>query len=143
MLPEDKPIYKKVYHRDTADDMELPCDPYAGLEAFKQRLRESKYILREDRVGPGKTFVEEVKAFSRRYRLDTTIVQRAYYIEADLQGLAGPYDQGFTKEFVELTTMCDRIGFDAGGEEPGSVTVSLEFDTHDFYFGDKKFNDVW
>jgi len=81
-------------------------------------------------------FIERAKRFAFRHRVDIDIVQKLYYIQVNLIGISGPYGAKFTRELVEIMGMCDRISVWRCKKEEDGATISLLYDTHDFYFGD-------
>ncbi len=146
MLPENKKLYSKHHPKTTLKldgDSGPDFDTARSLAQFKERLANSRFELREERVEGGRRLVKLAQDLSEWYGIDIDIEQRAYYIEIRFSGLGGPYPKDFCREFVRLLEMCDRFDMYSSREKDNSVAFALEYDTHDFYFGEKKFSDVW
>ena len=146
MLLKDKKLASRKYapFKMILDDKDvIPFDVQGSLEKLKEKLNNSTLVLQEERVEGCRQFQWEALAFSERYGVDVNILQRTYYVEVCFNGLGGCYPREFSADFAKLMGMCDRFSICSSEMTEHHIMIGMEYDTHNFYVGGKKFNDVW
>lgn len=118
-------------------------DPNTSQDEFKHKFENSKIVPNADRIEGSRRFIQQAEAFAKRYDIPMVVTREFYYLQVALQGIGGPCSRDFCKEFSALLSMCDRFSMFTSLQKPNHINFALEYDTHDFYFGDKRFNDIW
>lgn len=114
-----------------------------SLEDFKRKMAESYTVPDPARIEASKDFIRAVREFEKKYDADVIIQNGHHYVEAVFRNFGGSYPRCYCKDFAKLLSMCDRFDLFSSGMHEDSALFVMEFDTHDFYFGGKKFNENW
>ena len=98
-------------------------------------------VLRSDRADGAQRLVQSARTLAGHYRLTVGVEQGPYCLEVTLNGLGGTYSRGFLQEFTNLLSLAHRVSFFPSRGMAGEVLVTLEYDTHDYYFAGTKLNE--
>lgn len=121
---------------------EQDFDVEASLARFKARHGQIRLAPLPERIAAVGGYVREVKEFCACYNIRVDVQELDYCVRITLTGLSGAYSHQFSQSFAGMLGRCDRFELypDRNG---GGVTVVLQLDTHDYYFGEKKLRDFW
>jgi len=127
-------------------DEKSPFEDYdvkEGLKRFYKQLDESYTVLIPERVEGSEKFLRAVRGFASAYGMQVDIRKCLYFIEASFREMGGPYPRQFSREFTALLAMGDRFEITGTTDDIYNVTIAIQYDTHDYYFNGKKFNETW
>lgn len=119
----------------------VPKPVESGEKYWRIVDEKSVFVPRPECEGPARQFIALAKELSRSYEIDIDIRQKAYYVEVDLHLYCSVYPRELTFMIARLITMSDRMSSFIFPKEPSDFTLSLEFDTHDYYLDGKLIND--
>ena len=114
-----------------------------SLAEFYRKLDESYTVPIPERIESSREFIRAVHEFAEQYGVDIVIREGLYFVEAVYRDFGGAYPRDFCRDFTRLLSMCDRFDFYNSAANDHSGTFSMQYDTHEYYFGGKKFNEHW
>lgn len=114
-----------------------------SLAEFYRKLDESYTVPIPERIEKSREFIRAVHEFAEQYGVDIVIREGLYFVEAVYRDFGGAYPKDFCRDFAKLLSMCDRFDFYNSAANDHSGTFCMQYDTHEYYFNGKKFNERW
>lgn len=142
--PEETIIYSKRFPRDDFDETEMakllrehppeePIDTEKAFQEFMNRVNNSTYVVRPDKMAFRKKFIDLAIEYSANYDVDMIIKERAYFIEVTMYCMYGACFEDANKMLSELIGMSDRICSFDGKSGDCDFIITLDYYTHDCY----------